>query len=222
MVVQELALSSYLLARHRIALLQQEQEGRLTVEAALQQEFNLNLSNVSIISALVVAIFFGTRSDPTKQQNRKTKARQRSADFLLLAVLLRFLASVLRTLTASYSSDTVQSLALAGMTLHVLACDYTYANGVGKTTRTASSRPPFWGGTVALNAALFSTTLLVSRLSSNVSAYMFSSLAAVLFAFYSVTRHAIAATYPPSCSGTYCTAQKMRCTANTALCPCSL
>jgi hypothetical protein len=39
----------------------------------------------------------------------------------------------------------------------------------------------------------------------HVSAYMFSPLAAVLFCFYSVTRHAIAATYPPSSSGTYCT-----------------
>ena len=191
-VVQELALSSYFLARHRMAVL----------PATPTSDLHLNYSNAAIISALFLAIFYGTRSDPSKQQNRRVKAKQRGFDFLLLAVLLRFLASVLRTLTASYSSDTVQSLAWAGMVLHVAACDYNYANGIGSDIiLQQQQRPPFSGGTVALNAALFSTTLLNSRLSSNSGAYLFSSLAVVLFAFYSSTRHAISASYPPAASG---------------------
>lgn len=192
-VVQEFSLSCYFLARHRRAVLPESDER------------HLNSSNLAILSALFLAIYYGTKSDPTKQQDRRIKARQRAFDSLLLAVLLRFLASLLRTLTASYSSDTVQSLALAGMALHVAACDYTYADGIGRDTTLLQQRqrPPFSGGTVALNAALFSTTLLISRLSSNGGAYLFSTLAVVLFAFYSGTRHAVAATYPPSCNGAY-------------------
>jgi phosphatidylinositol N-acetylglucosaminyltransferase subunit C len=126
------------------------------------------------------------------------------------------LSSVLRSLTASYSSDTVMLLASIGMFFHVLSCDFTYANGLKKKvvvsdddlnknndsrTNKPLQRPPFLGGTFSLNAALFSATLLVSRLDSNAMAYLSMTLAIVVFSFYPETRHAIATTYPSSSSG---------------------
>eukprot|EP00957_Ditylum_brightwellii_P060205 4573070-Ditylum_brightwellii.AAC.1 len=85
------------------------------------------------------------------------------------------------------------------MVVHVLACDYQYANGnitqpngplhqsVEKT-----ERPIFRGGIVSLNAALFSTALLASRLSSDSAAYAFVLYAVLLFAFYPEARHTMA------------------------------
>jgi phosphatidylinositol glycan class C protein len=104
----------------------------------------------------------------------------------------------LRTLTASYSSDTVNALAIGGMVVHLLACDYSYALGISKkkvsdgSNKRQAGRPTFSGGTVSLNAALFSTTLLASRLPTNVVSYAFISSAVILFAFYPAARHAIA------------------------------
>jgi phosphatidylinositol glycan class C protein len=86
------------------------------------------------------------------------------------------------------------------MAVHVLACDYAYALGHQSQRQGVDAaeegrptgRPNFLGGTVSLNAALFSTTLLASRLDSDVSSYAFISSAVVLFAFYPAARHAIA------------------------------
>lgn len=62
--------------------------------------------------------------------SRQYKIHHRLTDFVLMAVLLRFLSAVLKTLTASYSSDTVYALSVASLFLHVLTCDFAYANGI--------------------------------------------------------------------------------------------
>ena len=67
------------------------------------------------------------RRRPSSGSGRR--AAVRLSDGVLLAVLLRLLAGVLRSLTASYSADTVHALATCGMAIHLLACDYGYANG---------------------------------------------------------------------------------------------
>ncbi len=152
----------------------------------------------------------------------------RLSDGALLAALLRLLSGAMRSLTASYSADTVYALAVCGMSVHLLACDYAYANGGGGTivaddddgggvagdgapaSASASTsapgedaadrhpRPPFLGGTVSLNAAFFSTVLLSSRVRSDVASYAFVSLVVTLFAFYPASRHNIAGRYPNS------------------------
>jgi hypothetical protein len=226
-VGQEFSLACFLLARHRVALEEEERYQLSTVGGggsgedlailALQQQ-RVDQSTLAMFLALSVAVIYSARSNNNNsasfQQDRKQKVKQRTTDAFLLAVLLRFVASVLRTLTASYSSDTVQALAIAGMIVHVLACDYSYANGKEEPGSTAvrqsgmlqkqhhqqQRRPIFRGGTISLNAALFSTTLIVSRLSSNLTAYFFVTLAIIVFCFYPATRHAIAATYHPSTS----------------------
>ena len=62
---------------------------------------------------------------------RRRVAAVRLSDGALLAALLRLLSGALRSLTASYSADTVYALAVCGMSIHLLGCDYAYANGVG-------------------------------------------------------------------------------------------
>jgi len=205
-VAQEFALSCFLLARHRVALY--FEQSRSTPENAFTiSQTNLDQATVAMSAALMLVLFCSSRSNTIPRQKRREKAQQRLSDAILLGIVLRLLASVLRTLTASYSSDTVEALATTGMTLHVVACDYSYANGRrphGEIIRPliSSQRPVFRGGTFSLNAALFATTLLVSRVESNSMAYFLISLAIVMFAFYPDARHAIANSYPPSRSGT--------------------
>jgi hypothetical protein len=234
-VGQEFSLACFLLARHRVAL-EEEERGHhqlstggggggnvnlaiLALQQQQQQQQRVDQSTLAMLLALSVAVIYSARSNNINHtQHRTQKVQQRMTDACLLAVLLRLVASVLRTLTASYSSDTVQALAIAGMVVHVLACDYSYANGKGTNEPGISEavkpsgvpqqqqqqqqrqqrRPIFQGGTISLNAALFSTTLIVSRLSSNRTAYFFVTLAIVVFCFYPAARHAIATTYHPS------------------------
>jgi len=199
-IVQEFCLTYYLLVRHRIAIASEQDERQTATKRATVER-----STIAMYVALLLVLVYSSRAERVPQQSRQSKVRQRGTDGLLLAVLLRFLASLLRSLTASYSSDTVQALARAGMLLHLFSCDYSYANGkdpvdIGAVHMRSAAhehrRPSFRGGAVALNAALFSTTLLVSRPSSSLSAYFFVSIAIVMFAFYPVTRCAIAASYP--------------------------
>jgi hypothetical protein len=174
--------------------LQQEQLTHKT------QRNHIEASNLFLIAALLVAVACGNSQPPT--QDRSTKVKQRAIDSLLLSFALRFASSFLQSLTASYSSDTVHRLAILGMLWHVLACDYSYANGCVKTGVTNGSRPIFGGGTFSLNEALFSTTLLVSRIHDHQAVFLFISLSVVVFAFYSTTRHEMARTHPANSSGT--------------------
>lgn len=192
-VSQQVALTCYFLARHSITF-----NGK-------DDETLVQYSTFIIVSSLFIIMAYSLSADQSTQQPRKDKARQRFLDAILLAILLRLIASLLRTLTASYSSDTVQVLVAALMLLHLIACDYSYANGVTPITRVVSKmpshRPIFRGGTISLNAALFATTLLISRLQSNILAYFYVALAIVVFAFYPSTRYSICNKYPAKSSG---------------------
>lgn len=194
-VVQEFSLTCFVLARHRLVWLQQEHKQQHV------PQFHVDASNLLLLVALLVAVAHGNTQ--IQSQDRRTKVRQRAFDSLLLAFVLRFASAFLQSLTASYSSDTVQRLAILGMLWHVLACDYSYANGIVTTPPSTGARPVFGGGTFALNAALFSTTLMVSRIHDNQTVFVFISLSVVVFAFYSTTRHDMAQTHPANLSGTF-------------------
>lgn len=214
-IVQEICLVSYLFERHKIALLVDSRQLTMKLGARVDR------SSQVMCFTLLLVVYFSSRAERAPTQTRRTKVRQRLVDGVLLACLLRLASSLLRSLTASYSSDTVQSLVYCGMLLHLLGCDYSYANGKEPLVTQKSSvlrrqkRPPFQGGTVSLNAALFSTTLLVSRLQSNMSTFFIVCISIVLFAFYPATRSAISASYPahssskfisklPYLDGSYC------------------
>jgi len=186
-VGQEFVLSCLLLAGHRVGML---------VENEHEQ-----WRQVASILAVSVSLIIILRCSETSNPSQKTM-KMRGTDAILLAGILRLLSAVLKTLTASYSSDTVHALAAAGMVVHLLFCDYSYANGISVSNHTTQGidcgRKPFMGGTFSLNAALFSTTLLASRLSSNSIVYVFVSSSVLLFAFYPAARHAISnQTYAP-------------------------
>ena len=195
-VVQEIAITAYLLARHRLLI------AAPPLSNSLQSALHA-WSTFFIMSALGVVL--GVGSQLQSSQDRKAKFRQRSADGILMATLLRFMASLLRSLTASYASDSLYTLAVGFLVVHVLSCDYLYANGDTDSYPkhadvNASDRLLFQGGTVSFNSALFSTTLLASRLAIS-DAYVFIYFSIVLFAFYPVTRNSIAAAYPAISSG---------------------
>ena len=204
-VGQEFVLASLFLARHRDAI-EEWEEDKTKHEESKQQ-----ILSMAPAALVIMLILYNSQLSPDQKircisaKGRRKRMLVRVSDAVILAAILRFLASVLRTLTASYSSDTVNALAIGAMVVHLLACDYPYALGItakgnggdGNDGHSGSSRlhigrPTFLGGTVSLNAALFSTTLLASRLPTNAMSYAFISSSVVLFAFYPAARHAIA------------------------------
>jgi hypothetical protein len=186
-VGQEFILTCLLLARHRVALW--EEAHQVEEEANLMPQ--LGASIACILLALLLVILYNSHS--SSAQSRQGKVQQRLTDAIFMAILLRFLAAVLKTLTSSYSSDTVNALAVTSLLLHLLAADYFYANGEESFSLLESSkRPTFRGGTISLTAAFFGTTLLASRLESNASVYVFVSSSVVLFALYPAARHQVA------------------------------
>lgn len=128
-------------------------------------------------------------NDKSNWQKKKDRVIVRMGDFILLVLILRALSSLMRSLTASFSSDTVSSLVTTGWIVHLFACDYDFANGkCGKGRDLSLKREKFKGGHTSLSGALLSTTLLASRLSSDVHTFMFVSTSIILFAFYPAHR----------------------------------
>jgi len=70
----------------------------------------------------------GHKQTKQKKGHRRKKAIVRLSDGILLAVILRVISGLLRSLTASYSTDTVYALTITGMAVHLSACDYKFAN----------------------------------------------------------------------------------------------
>eukprot|EP00474_Spongospora_subterranea_P001691 CRZ02149.1 hypothetical protein [Spongospora subterranea] len=87
--------------------------------------------------------------------------------FKFLGILLG-LSPVLMTLTSAYSDDTIWALNLVLCTTHVFLHDYTFT----------PIRTTAFAGTISLNAAIFASILLASRLKVSGDVFAF-----VLFAF---------------------------------------
>jgi phosphatidylinositol glycan class C protein len=203
-VGQEFILSCLLLVSHRFALSQESYPTQISsrflasseIKYPLLQETQISLILVTWAIFLLLVAFY---SKPAIDNNNKSVSRQhkfrlRLTDAVFTAILLRFLSSVLRTLTASYSSDTVHALAISSLLLHLFACDYNYANGWNQdqsSSMEAKKRPTFKGGTLSLTAVFFATTLLASRLEGNVAVYLFVSYSVILFALYPSARHQV-------------------------------
>jgi Phosphatidylinositol N-acetylglucosaminyltransferase len=201
-VGQEFVLTCLLLAGHRAAL-REERFRRLNQNPIFDGiHSDRLLVSLGLLWLTLVVSVVQNRFATSKQY----KIRHRLTDFLLMAVLLRFLSAVLKTLTASYSSDTVYALAIASLALHLLACDYAYANGYSDDNHRCNEkedevapivddkhkRPTFKGGLLSLSSAFFATTLLASRLESNAAVYVFVCSSVVIFALYPAARHLVA------------------------------
>jgi hypothetical protein len=192
-VGQEFIVTCLLLTRHRAALWENNGE---TEDA--DQALRLGMSTVFFLLVLILVALYNKPLSP-RLQSRRSKLSQRTTDAIFTAAFLRFLAAVLKTLTASYSSDTVNALAIASLLFHLMACDYSYANGYGGESANLDStkRPAFQGGIMSLTAAFFGTTLLASRLESNAGVYVFVLSSVCLFALYPAARHQVASTSGP-------------------------
>jgi hypothetical protein len=189
-VGQEFVLTCLFLACHRTVSSKGPLEDMEKVAEIIQP------SLIVLWFAFFLVILHNKPNDLDASRVRKMKIRHRTADGIFMAALLRFLAAVLKTLTASYSTDTVHALAISGFALHLLACDYSYANGIVRGGSVSpvdtTKRPVFQGGTLSLTAAFFATTLLASRLDSNVTVYIFVSSSVIFFALYPAARHQVA------------------------------
>lgn len=83
--------------------------------------------------------------------------------------------------------------------VHLFLVDYDYANGgwdpspaIEANYSESEKNPqpvPFRGGALALNASLLSTTLLASRLSSDISAFLLLLYSVLMFGLYPAARH---------------------------------
>ena len=196
-VGQEFILTCLLLASHRVALDEEnkspEYHPTSTILSTFQPTTQPYVLFIPWVSFIFTTATFSRISSERSSMTQKEKLQTRGADSLFMALFLRFLAGVLQTLTASYSSDTVHALAIGGLVLHLLACDFNYANGQTESSGVdIIGRPPFKGGTLSLTAAFFSTILLASRLEENISVYIFVTYSVILFALYPAARHNVA------------------------------
>lgn len=237
-IAQEFGLSTLLLAAHRclICVSTAAADSDADYEEEIYEVFNeqdcvtcndeskLSLC-ISIFAITLPMIAIGATAARWKQNRKGKKVRNkeriyyRTIDALLIAGMLRFLSSVLRTLTASYSSNTVMALAFGGMVLHLLSCDYGFANGIitlkstleddnnasgkigGADMTYEHGRPLFMGGTVAINCVFFSGVLLASRCPSDSISYSFLMVTVVLFANYPEARHTMAIAFRKDLNG---------------------
>jgi len=201
-LLQEFVLTSFLLAGHRAARLEELEHNRLRLMGIPTyggiQSKRLLTSMGLIWGSLIVTVVHNRFAN-----SKRYTIRHRFTDMILMTVLLRYLSAVLQTLTASYSSDTVYALSTISLFLHLLTCDYDYANGLNSDGDDNDSkspdyrkknpeRPTFKGGMVSLTSAFFATTLLASRLESNAAVFIFIISSVILFALYPANRHLVA------------------------------
>ncbi|KAL7567570.1 hypothetical protein ACA910_000171 [Epithemia clementina (nom. ined.)] len=138
-VVQEIALTINFLLRYQLFLLFQQQQsaGRNVLPIHLQQQNDL--ASLVMVAALLLVLVTNASSS-SSQRSLTNKARYRLTDGCLIGIILRFLSTLLQSLTASYADDAVYTLALCGMLVHVLVCDYAYANGKETATSLTTTR----------------------------------------------------------------------------------
>ena len=213
-VAQEFVLSALFLAGHRCIWLEMSED-----ESSIPSDYMMlkaHISGFASIFFFAMWIAYVRRNQRKRSEvdegkdlnNKKAKPSRiltRLQDSLLIAGMLRLLSSVLRTLTAAYSSDTVVALAISGMVLHVLSNDYKYANGHSENyvipkgginmINLEQARPSFASGTVSMIFSFLVAALLTSRLQSEFASYLCFIKTVVLFAYYPVARHAVAFTY---------------------------
>lgn len=98
---------------------------------------------------------------------------------VLLVLLLMGVSPVIRSLTLSYSNDTIWAWAISLFALHMVTQDYPYLNA-----RVAKQH-----GAFSLNAAVFATVLLVSRLQTSMHAFAILCLSFEIFGLSPIVRH---------------------------------
>ena len=198
-VAQELALTLLVVSYHK-ALLNDVDLFCERTDCSNEEWYKMIFTMLIIVFTMTAVVAFSKHDDYVGDEGVKSRRRTkrdrvlvRIGDLVMLVAILRAVSSLMRSLTASFSSDTVSSLVTTGWVIHLFACDYDFANGkCGKGRDLSLKREKFKGGHTSLSGALLSTTLLASRLSSDVHTFMFVSTSMILFAFYPAHRADIA------------------------------
>ncbi|KAK7199884.1 phosphatidylinositolN-acetylglucosaminyltransfe ra sesubunit c [Novymonas esmeraldas] len=98
-----------------------------------------------------------------------------------LVTLLTLLSPILSTLTVTYSDDTIVTLSILTMSLHVLLTDYSYLNAY--TQR--------FDPNLSVNMAICCVTLMASRISSPLASGALICFGIMCFALSPIVRHLI-------------------------------
>eukprot|EP01128_Nolandella_sp_AFSM9_P000567 TRINITY_DN10718_c0_g1_i1.p1 TRINITY_DN10718_c0_g1~~TRINITY_DN10718_c0_g1_i1.p1 ORF type:complete len:331 (-),score=29.54 TRINITY_DN10718_c0_g1_i1:153-1145(-) len=100
---------------------------------------------------------------------------------ILLFLFVWMLSPILQTLTESLSDDTIIALAISLFIVHLFTQDYSYLSGLSQK----------FTAPVSLNAAIFASIILVSRLPSIHHTFAMVLIAIELFALLPILRHII-------------------------------
>lgn len=106
--------------------------------------------------------------------------RNNARTLAIVYITLLIVSPVLKTLTDSFSNDTIWALSSLFMVLHLLSADYAGSGGDLPSVQHA----PF-----SFNAAIFASVLLVSRLASAIQVFALITFAIELFALAPLLIH---------------------------------
>ncbi len=151
------------------------------LELRLHSANELNALNFTLlILGLVVYYLLSGESHKVSADFLLDKAKMG----LLFVLCLRIAAPVLQTLTLSFSADTVYALAIALATVHLVFHDYAFAMH-------SNADGHLFSGAVSLNAAIFTSVLLASRLADHATVMSFILLAVIVLALFPVVARAL-------------------------------
>lgn len=101
----------------------------------------------------------------------------RQCGVITAAVLL--LSPIYQTLTVSYTDDTIWALTMTSLAIHILMADYNYLNGYASAVKQG----------VSMNAAIFASILLASRIPSAAFASALIGFGTICFLLSPPLRH---------------------------------
>lgn len=127
--------------------------------------------------AALLVFYQHTLSVPITRTQLMKHFTQSFKRLCLFGGALLALAPVLKTLTLSYSSDTIWLLSFILCITHLVCHDYNYLQWRGSPIVLTNFQ-----GTVSLNAAIFASVLLASRLASSLHVFGFIFFSFCIFA----------------------------------------
>jgi phosphatidylinositol glycan class C protein len=145
----------------------------LTLTGGLTANALLALDAVSLLLGFVAFLL----KDPN---HARWEAITRNAFNCLLFVSgVYVLSPILQTLTRSISSDTIWALSIGLLLMHLFFHDYSYS----------STHTTKFSGKVSVNAAIFASVLVSSRLPSHMQVFALVLFSLELFVLFPVLRH---------------------------------
>eukprot|EP01083_Nonionella_stella_P116351 345678_1 len=113
------------------------------------------------------------RKNKPKQSSSTSSIQNRAKRTYIIGILLIILCPFLRTLTESIATDTIWTMTIICAVIHLLTAEYEFEN--------YNTHDPRITATVSLNASVFMSVLLASRLKSNDLALSFLLFSFILF-----------------------------------------